>query len=321
MKKVSFLSACLLVVIGSLVFAAGEREAAAAEEAFPTGPIEIIIPGSAGGGVDVPVRAMAPFLEAELGVSIVPNNLVGATGAIAYTALARSRPDGYTIGYTTSPAFVTVYLQGALYAHPLEDFEHLAQVIFNAQAITVRADSRFQSLDELLAYAKSNPEALSLTHTGAASVKALMGNILANEGYDFRMVAMEGDAPTIVSLLGGHVDAGIVMAPLTVEYVQSGDMRVLALSGHPRDDLPGVPTFEQVGLSMPIGGTTHGFVAPKGVDPAILATLRQAIHNVLHNPEFQAEAERLGLNLSYADHESYRGFLESIYPVLQAQSQ
>ena len=319
MKKALFLSVCLLVLAGSPAFAAGEREEPAAADVFPTGPIEIIIPGGAGGGVDVPVRAMAPFLEAELGVPIVPNNLAGATGAIAYTALARSRPDGYTIGYTTSPAFVTVYVQGALYAHPIEDFEHLAQVIFNAQAITVRADSPFQSFEELLAYAESNPESLSLTHTGAASVKALMGNLLADEGYDFRLVAMDGDAGTIVSLLGGHVDAGIIMAPLTVEYVESGDMRVLALSGHPREDLPGVPTFEQVGFSMPIGGTTHGFVAPKGVDPAILATLRQAIHNVIHNPEFQAEAQRLGLNLSYADHDSYREFLQSIYPVLRAQ--
>ncbi len=277
---------------------------------YPSHPIEIIVSGSAGGGTDLTARTFAPFLEKELGVPVEVLNKPGGGGVPAFTNMATADPDGYTIGLVTLPAMTASAVAGDLKIDPLEDYIYLGQVVFNPSAISVKAGSRFKTLKELVQYGKENPEGLTYAATGPRSLKTLTGKGLEDgAGVKFRFVNFKGGKDCIVAVMGGHVDITGVTIAEVLPYAESGDLHVLAVAAkNPR--LPGVPTFKELGFALPIRGSTHGFVVPKGTEQEVVKTLRDALRSICFSLEFKNQSEKSGMWLDYQESEQLEKFVQ-----------
>jgi Uncharacterized protein conserved in bacteria len=281
----------------------------AARDFFKGKTISLYIPGSPGGGTDIPARLIAPYLEKELGATVLPENLNAAGGAICYTTTATSRPDGLTICLVTVPAFVSCYLTGQNRFHPLDSYDSLGQLLVNDTVICVKGDSPYNTLEEAMEHARANPEAMSWAGTGATSVKTLIGLTFRNFGVNFRLINWDGDNECIVAVMGGHADITGLTAATIGKYVEAGDLKPLAVVGDNRlEELPNVPATTELGYKFPLIGTTHGLVVPTGMDADKLEVLRIAFKNILHDDGFQKAGKNATLTLNYGEPEKFDAF-------------
>lgn len=287
---------------------------------WPSRPIEFIVPAAPGGGTDVTVRAIAPFLEKYLGCSIVVNNISGSGGVEAYTNMGTADPDGYTMGLIAMPAVPLAYaVKGTLKVDPMTDYVHLGSVVFNKSTITVAANSDFNTLDDLISFAKEHPGEITVATTGATSLKALVASSLASQtGIELTQIGYDGGSECITQLLGGH----IYMSPLTVSegksYVEAGQLKVLAVAGEERiANYPDVPTFAELGLDLAFSGSTHAIVMPKGTPDEIAGKVREAIAAVCASEEFVNYCSESGIDLNYNDYEAVMTQLQAQIDLLK----
>ncbi|MCS0505021.1 Bug family tripartite tricarboxylate transporter substrate binding protein [Ancylobacter mangrovi] len=277
---------------------------------YPDHPIQVIVGFSAGGGMDSTIRTIAPTLEKILGQPIVVINKPGAGGALAWTEVARAKPDGYTLGSVNYPAVSGVTAGGGLPFDPMKTFAFLGNVMVDPAVAVVSNKSPYKSMKDVVAYLKEHPGGLSYGATGSMSLDGL--TVLALDrtaGAKFRVVNFAGTAEQATALLGGHVDA----VGLAVSEVQPflDQVRVLGVGGTSESDLlPGVKTFAEQGFTLPINESSRGMLAPAGVDPAILKKLRDAIKQATQDPEYLARAKKVSQQITYRSPEQVRTAVE-----------
>jgi tripartite-type tricarboxylate transporter receptor subunit TctC len=273
---------------------------------YPDRPVQVIVGFSAGGGMDATIRTIAPTLEKILGQPVVVINKPGAGGALAWTEVARSKPDGYTLGSVNYPAISGVTASGGLPFDPLTSFEFLGNVMVDPAVTVVSAKSPYKSMGEVVSFLKANTGGLSYGATGTTSLDGLTVLAIAEKtGAKFRVVNFAGTPEQVTALLGGHVDA----VGLAVSEVQPfmKDVRVLGVGGPVRNPLlPDVPTYAEQGFPLPINESSRGFVAPAGVDPAILKKLRDAIQQATKDPEYQERAKKVSQQVTYRSPDEVR---------------
>ena len=284
--------------------AAPAAEAAAEPEApaFYAGKtINVNIPGSAGGGTDIPTRLFFAYVDKELGCTSVPTNLNAAGGVVCYTQTAQAKADGLTVSCTSCPVFLSSYLTGDLTFNPLEDYEFIGGITASAQVICVPAQSEWTSLEQIIAYATEHPEDLCWEGTAAAGVKQLIRLSLQQAtGASFRTLDTDGDNDLVVDLMGGHIDIAAISVSTAATYVASGEIRALAVTGASRSELvPDVPCLSELNYAIPINGTTQIFVMPKGVDEAVLKEMRDAFTKISADENWLKEAAEHNLTPQY----------------------
>jgi tripartite-type tricarboxylate transporter receptor subunit TctC len=294
----------------------------ASGEEWPTGPIELIISGSPGGGTDIPARLVATYLEKELGVSIMPVNMDAGGAISAYNYVgSTAAPDGYTLGYCSAPTWQVNFVEGTLLTDPRTDYAYIGQVVFNPQTISVNKDSPFHTFEELTEYAKAHPDELIYADTGVTGLKSLLAQWMGTEyGIHFRQISHGGDKDSIVALMGGHVDVAMNATSAIIPYVESGDLRPLAISTGTTERyslLPDVPTFMELGYEPPIAGSSHILVVRSATDPAIVARLREAYDAMMKNPEFLAQAKKSSLEVTYANAAKLKEEEAELFPFLE----
>lgn len=287
---------------------------------WPAASIEFIVPAAPGGGTDVTVRAIAPYLEKALGCSIVVTNISGSGGIEAYTNMSTANPDGYTMGLIAMPAVPLAYAQkGTLKIDPMTDYVHLGSVVYNKSTVTVAADAPFNTLDDLIAYAKEHPGEVTVATTGATSLKGLVATSLADQaGIELTQIGFDGGSECITQILGGH----ITMSPLTVSegksYVEAGQLKVLAVAGDNRlEAYPDVPTFAEEELNLAFAGSTHAIVMPKGTPDEIANKVRTAIADICASEEFITYCANAGIDLNYSNYETLMAQLQSQIDLLK----
>ena len=231
---------------------------------------------------------------------------------IGSKALASAKPDGYTIGQI--PISVTRFSQlGTLQADPRKDYTYIARTSGQTFGIAVPANSRFKTLQDLVAAAKAKPGSITYAHAGVGGATHVgMEEFAAAAGIQLSHVPYKGGAEALQGVLGGHVDA-LADSSSWAPHVEAGKLRLLATWGEQRTPrFKDVPTLKDLGYNVVVDAP-NGIGAPKGLPPAVEAKLRDAFRQAVASPEFKSVADRLDAPLLYLDGPDYARYVNTVY--------
>jgi len=273
---------------------------AAFADDYPSRPIELIVPASAGGGTDALARVFAEVTKKDLPQPFVVNNKPGASGVIGMNDVLASRADGYKLCMVI--AEVTTLPNLGLAKFDYTKFEPIARLNADPAAITVRADAPWNTLEEFLADAKARPGEMKLGNAGSGSVYHLSAIGLEDKaGVKFNHVPFSGAAPAVVALLGGHIDALDVSPAEVGPHVLGGKLKMLGIMADARIPAFGnVPTFKERKIDLSLG-TWRGLAAPKGTPKPVIDILRATARKASEDPSFKEGLNKLNLGFAYLD--------------------
>jgi tripartite-type tricarboxylate transporter receptor subunit TctC len=286
-----------------------------AQEPFPTRPVQVIVPATAGGPVDTAVRMIAPALEMALGQSVVLLNRPGASGTVGMHDVATAEPNGYTIGQGVNSIFTITRISGTTVPFTLDDFNLLGNYATDVSVLAVSADAPWQTLNDIVDYVHSNPGKLNYASAGAGTVSSLSMQALAHE-LKLAMVAVpfQGGAQLTTAILGRQVDIGMVPYTTGAAMFAAGKLRALVTTAPKRlPKLPKVPTLAEKGIAANGLNLIMGLYAPRGLSDGIRGTLVDAVAKAAKDPAFVAKIEAIGLFGQYEDPAKARSRLESEY--------
>lgn len=265
MKKLLVLLVLLSLVLGS-AFAQGTAEASAVS--YPNGPVSVVVPYSAGGGTDLVCRALVDAAKGSFPKNISVENRTGGGGAVGMSYGANAKPDGSVITMITVE-LVTLPHTGTGAGLYYDQFKPIMMVNSAYSAVTVKADSPYNTLKEFLDAAKT--KTMRVGNSGVGAIWHLAAAGLAKTAkVNFNHIPFEGAAPAITSLLGGHIDAITVSYAEVVTQVAAGNLKVLAVLAPERiAATPNIPTAKELGYDVAIG-TWRGLGVPKDTPQPIV---------------------------------------------------
>ncbi len=285
---------------------------------WPRRPISMIVAFPAGGGTDVAARTVARFLERELGQSVVVMNRGGAGGDIGWTEMARAQPDGYTIGFINTPNVLTNPIERQT-RYRLDSFAPIANIVDDPSAFFVRNDSDLRTVQDLVSFAKANPDTVTYGTTGIGSDDHLAALALERlAGIRLTHVPFTGAAPVRTALLGGQITIGSMNMGEGIADMRQGQIRALGQMSETRwSEAAEVPTFREQGFDV-VQGSMRGIAAPAGVPGEIRLRLAQAVRVVIDNPEFRRLASQQALPLRFLGPEEFATVLRAEQAKLEA---
>ncbi len=261
----------------------------AAHAAWPDDkPIEVTVGYAPGGANDLMARAMAPFMEKQLGgkAKLLVVNRPGASGEIGWAALQRAAPDGYTIALISTPSFLTNTLQRKT-QYDIAAIVPLARIMDDPTVMITIAASPFNNLSDLVRKLRASPEGISMGTSGIATnghMTALA--LLAASGAKVNDVPFKGSGETRTALAGGHIDMAAMSGTEYLQAARTRELKALAQLAPSRHAFIGdIPTAREQGLDIVIS-SERGFGAPRGLPPDVQSRLEKAIESTLRDPEF-----------------------------------
>jgi tripartite-type tricarboxylate transporter receptor subunit TctC len=272
-------------------------------EAYPSRPISMIVPASAGGPTDAIARVLAERMGALLGQTIVIDNIAGAGGSIGVGKVARATPDGYTLGIGQWSHYV---LNGAIYPLQydlLKDFAPVSLVVNGPMLLVARKDLPASDLNELVTWLKANPGKAS-AGTGGVGTPPHVAGIFFQKLTDtsFPFVPYRGAAPAMRDLMSGQIDFMFDQASNVMSQVRAGSIKAFAISASARlRQAPGVPTVDEVGLPGLHISVWHGLWAPKDTPVEVIAKVNGAVVAALADPATRDKLAALGQEIPPAD--------------------
>ncbi len=273
------------ISVAALLGTTGFASNALAQD-WPSRPITLIVPFSAGGPTDTQFRALGAAASQELGQPIVVINQPGVSGTLAPATMARSAaPDGYTLSLITPALFRLPHLQQVPY-DALKDFTYIIGLTSYVYGVSVAADSRWKTFQELIAYARANPGKVNVAGVGTGSLGQITTKRLAEKtGVEFNYVPFKGGADATLALLGGHVD--VMIEAGWGSMAEAGKLRLLAVAEAERiTRWNEVPTLRELGYDIVVESRV-GLGGPKGIDPKVVGRLHEAFHKASTSPGFQ----------------------------------
>jgi len=298
-------------LLGSTV-ALAATPALAQQAPYPNRPVTIIVPFAPGGSTDFVARLLAQYLGASLGGSFVVENRAGGGGTVGHGTLARARPDGYTLDVAPTGTFaVAPFLFSPLPYDNARAFAPISLLASNAMFICVHPSSGINTYAELVAAAKAQPGKLSYASPGSGTVGQLAPELMLDmAGIDILHVSYRGGGPALQALLTKEATMGFVDTVTAIPYIQSGELRALAVTGRARDPkAPNVPTLAESGLAGYHATNDFGFFAPAGTPEAILTRLSTAAREVLNNPEVKAKLDAASIDVIGGSAEAFPPYL------------
>ena len=268
-------------------------------QAWPTKPVTIIVSFPPGGDTDALARVFAEKLTARIGQQVIVENRTGASGTIGNSAVAKSPPDGHTLLFTpntiTTATMVLKPGTGTTY-DVLNDFTPIIQVGSQSLFVVVNTATGINSMGELVAAAKSG-KISTYASPGSGSPMHILGELVnKSAGLKLTQVPYRGSGPAINDMLGGHVPMMYTTLGPVAPHITSGKMSNLAVADPKRSPLaPDVPTLAELGVRDAEVGAWQGFMAPKGINPALVKTLNGHVNEILKLPDVQARMTTLAL--------------------------
>jgi len=285
-----------------------------AHAAYPERGLTIIVPYGPGGGSDISARLLAKDLEPLFGKPVTVENRAGGGGWVGWGSLAASKPDGYTIGYLNVPNIYAGYLdrsQGSARNENLDSFTPLINHVTDPNMWSVRPDSKFKSVKDVIEEAKRRPGTITLNGGGRGTddhIAALA--IGANQGTSFQMVQFRSTPDGKIQVLGGNIELYACNVSEAAEDIKSGVVRPLGVMSAERSKfIPNVPTFREQGFNE-VWSTSRGVAGPpnlpKDIETMLIATLEKTIGSAEH----KKKAEALALDPQIIKGADYKKFLK-----------
>ena len=263
---------------------------------YPEQDITFVVPFSAGGPTDTVTRLIAEPMAAELGASVIVQNVEGAGGTIAAGQVAGAESDGYTvlmhhIGMSTAPA-----LYANLPYEPLKDFKTVGLVTEVPMTIIARKDFEPNTFEELTAYLKENAEDVTLANAGVGAASQLCGLLLQEAvGVKLTEVPYKGTGPALTDLVGGQVDLMCDQTTNTTGQIKGDEVKAYAVTTPERvESLPDLPTTEEAGLPELQVGVWHGLYVPADTPDAVVEKLTAALQKALEDDNVVSQLAELG---------------------------
>jgi len=292
MKKrvMFFIVMVIFCILGNLV---------AGAEDYPSKPITFIIPHSTGGMGDVTGRLLSKPLGDYLGQPIIIKNIPGAGGAVGLSAIAKAKPDGYTIGNATAAAIV-VSPQVREVPYDLESFVYLGGYAKQGIVLCSSLDAPWDTFEELIEYAKQNPNLVIVGETGNEWTNLILNGIAAEEGITWRILPFKGGGEGGAAILGGHIDLLVTGTGTPADLAaRAGKLKILLImsKGH-LDDLPDIENLQDKGYNFYNLLSRH-MLAPAGLPDSIRQKLEDAIRIATEDPGFIDSINKLNATAKF----------------------
>jgi len=263
---------------------------------FPNKPIRLVVPYPPGGGADGNARSLAQPMATLLGQPIVVENKPGASGILAANAVLQSPADGYTMLFDTFPYVVNAVMR-KLPFDPIKDLLPVSQAINMPLILVVPSETPFKSVQELITFAKANPDKLNYGSYGAGGAAHLAAELLSRDaGISWVHVPYKGGAPAMADVLAGRLSAYFTNPITGLAHIQSGKIRALATTGGQRMKvLPEVPTMQELGFKDFEVVEWNGFFVPAGTPTDVIAKLSESVKLATQQPEVQKRMAAQGV--------------------------
>lgn len=285
--------ACILFMLG----VASQATAAESASSYPSKPITIIVPFTSGGTTDLLARLIGQKLSERWKVPVVIENKPGAGGNIGSAQVARGEPDGYTLVMGT---IGTHAINASMYANmrydAAEDFSPITRAAMVPNVLVVNANAPFNSVKEMIAYAKANPGKLTFGSSGHGTTLQMSGELLKMiEKIDMVHIPYKGSAPAIADLLGNQITMIFDNVPSALPHIKSGKLKPLAVTSAQRvPQLPDVPTMMESGVPNYDVVSWFGLLAPAKTPGPIIEKLNKNIVDILKSPDVDQQIKDLG---------------------------
>ena len=263
----------------------------ASAQDYPSRPITVVVPFPPGGSTNLVMRIVADKLSELLGQQIVIDNRGGAGGTVGTRSVAKSAPDGYTIGLGyTGPLAIAPTLYDNLGFDPRKDFAPIGRIGTAPNSLVVHPSFPARSIAELIAYGKANPGKINFGSAGVGTVSHLAGEYFATRaGIKLIHIPYKGTGPAITDLLGGHIPMAFAPIPASHEQAVAGSLRMLAVTSLTRSSLlPDVPTIAEAGYPALEYAEWFGVLAPARTPSATVEALSGVLRAALQTKEVQA---------------------------------
>jgi len=300
-----------IAAVGALTTMATAR----AEAAFPQKPITFVVPYLAGGTTDLVARVVGEHMARTLGQAVVIENKPGAGGNIGMDVVAKSKPDGYTIGFgAISTNALNPHIYKSMAFDPRKDFTAVSMLGYSTIVLEVGKSFPANNVQEFIAYIKANP-GFQYGTAGAGTSMHLAGVMFAQmTGLDTVHVPYKGSVPGITDMLGGHLPAMFDNLPASLPHIQAGKLKALAVAGSERSpSLPNVPTIAESGLKGYAVDPWFGVYGPAKLDPAITAKLNTAINQALSDPAVKDKLVQAGFTPKGSAAPAFEALTQSEY--------
>lgn len=285
-------------------------------DTYPSKTVTLVVPFTAGQSGDILARILADALGKHWGKGVVVDNKPGAGGALGSQTVMRAPADGYTLLLSSSgPIAIAPNLNKNVGYDPRKDFTPIMNVAGVAQALVVPANSKFKTVQELIAGAKSSPGKLNYGSGGAGSTQHLTMELFKQRaGISMLHIPYKGSSPAYTDMMGGQLDALFDSLPGAMPFVNSKQVRVLAVSTARRDPtLPDVPTLAESGLTgFDVLGWL-GVVAPAGLNPAIRNKINDDLKKVLATNAVKQSMAKIGMQTVGGSPDEFGKYIASEY--------
>jgi tripartite-type tricarboxylate transporter receptor subunit TctC len=308
MRKISW-----ALLGAALVMASGALRAAAAE--YPSKPIQLVVPYSAGGSTDVLARAVAQVAAKHLPQPLVVVNKAGGGAIPGRLDVVRSAPDGYTLlfGYGSGEDTVVPF-QRQLPYDVLKDFEAVCRLSIHSIVLAVPASSPYKTLADLVKAGKEKKSLTAAVSTKGASVDITFQLFGKAAGVQVISVPGSGGADAVTRLVGGHADFGGGHPSEVLPHAKAGRLRLLAVALEKRDaSIPDVPTFREAGYDVVTAGSVKGIAVPKATPKVVVAYLEKKFKEISEDPEFTKIMKDIGQPVNYQGAAEYTTWLKGAY--------
>ncbi len=303
------------LTLGALVAFMSVHMGALAQADYPNKPITLIIPFPPGGVTDVVGREVGRNLTKYLKQSVVIENRAGASGNIGTQALARAQPDGYTLGILTVSAMsIAPHITKNLGFSPSKDFTPITNVVRTDGAIVANTGTPFNTVQELVRFAKENPGKVNYASVGNGSIPHLTAEMFAQQaGVNLLHVPYRGAAPAMQDLMANHINLSFETSLVSaVSNLSSGRLKILAITGPQRSPaVPNVPTVAESGYPGFSAQGWFGLFGPANLPPRVVEALNKATTDALRDPEVIAKFEKLGVIPDPHTPASFASFLQT----------
>lgn len=290
----------------------------AATSDYPTRPIEVVVHTSPGGVADNLTRLISTKLTETLGVPLLITNKPAGSGAAGIESVVNAKPDGYTVLAAADTAVILLPLMSSEVSFTLKSLLPIAWIAYAPNAVVVRTESPFKTLQELIDFAKKNPGKLTFGSTGASHASRISMELIKKEaGVEIVHVPYQGAGPLRPAILGGHVDLACDSIVGVYPQVKGGNLRALAICADKRfAELPSVPTVAELGYPKASIPVRAGYMVPLGTPQQVIDKWNQAIQKALADPKVESQITKASLTVDYKPLEAMVKSLENLNGIL-----